>query len=185
MSNFKFNDRQLSALLMVAQECQDGGLGELSVADSLVDCADFNRSAFDTVRFLAEECERQGSGPMSVYWMATAFNFASRVADEGRALTVSDVITLLQLVEPEVNKRGYRCVPVTFANGNRIGWQNIERQIPSLLSAQDVLNPLEFYTEFEKIHPGTDGNGRVGAILYNHFGGTLNSPVAPPMVDFS
>jgi fido (protein-threonine AMPylation protein) len=38
----------------------------------------------------------------------------------------------------------------------------------------------EFYQEFETLHPFNDGNGRVGAILFNLLNGTLSDPIVPP-----
>lgn len=181
-----FNQVQLDAIEARARECQKAHSDELSVSKAVhkKNSTLFGKSELFVLAFLADECRRQESGPLSVYWMATAYNYAVDRKAEGGPLSADDVVSLLRLVEPEVNARGFRCVPVTFGNGNRIGFENIERQIHNLVGAQDVLEPLEFYIEFEKIHPGADGNGRVGAILFNFLQASLGRPVTPPEVKF-
>lgn len=133
------------------------------------------------ITFCAEECARQKSGEASVAWMATAYNWASTRFAVDNTITREDVIELLAMIEPEQNANGFRLTNVTVG-GEVIGWQNIDRQIDSLLEAQDRLTPTEFYTELEKIHPAYDGNGRLGAILFNVKNGTLYCPVVPPDV---
>lgn len=133
------------------------------------------------IQFCAEECTRQQSGETSVAWMVNAYNFACERFAVDNTITVEDVLTLAALIEPEKNKNGFRQVPVTVG-GDVIPWQNIERQIASLLEAQDRLTPTELYREYEKIHPNIDGNGRLGAILFNVKNGTLYVPKAAPDV---
>jgi hypothetical protein len=160
------------------------------------------------IRFCAEECRRQESGELSVAWMVNAYNYACQRWAVDKTITGEDILTLAAMIEPEKNANGYRRVPVTVG-GKVIGWQNIARQIANLLEAQDRLggedpdeaqaacepedafrrrcaaNALSFYRELEQIHPLLDGNGRLGAILYNVKNGTLFRPVVPPAVQFS
>ena len=161
------------------------------------------------VKFCAEECKRQDSGEESVAWMINAYNYATERFAVDQTVTEEDVLEMLRLIEPEQNANGYRLVPVTVGGGPAIPWENISRQIGNLLEAQDRIgvtddteesgdgetgddetpfarrqkqNATAFYTELEKIHPGKDGNGRLGAILFNVKNGTLNQPVAAPDV---
>jgi hypothetical protein len=133
------------------------------------------------VLFCAEECTRQKSGETSVAWMVKAYDYACERFAVDNTVTVEDVLTLAAMIEPEQNANGFRKVPVTVG-GDVIAWENIERQIANLLEAQDRLTPTELYTELEKIHPLLDGNGRLGAILFNVKSGTLYVPVAAPDV---
>lgn len=134
------------------------------------------------IQFCAEECHRQQSGETSVAWMINAYQYAVAHYCVMNTITEEDVLTMAAMIEPEQNANGYRRVPVSFRSGEVIGHENIERQVANVLEAQDVLNPTEFYTEFEKVHPHKDGNGRLGAILFNVKNGTLFCPVTPPAV---
>lgn len=133
------------------------------------------------ITFCAEECARQKSGELSVAWMVNAYKWAEARFAVDNTITRDDVLELLALIEPEKNANGFRRTNVTV-NGEVIGWQNIDRQIDNLLEAQDRLTPTDFYTELEKIHPAIDGNGRLGAILFNVKNGLLYRPVAAPDV---
>ena len=136
------------------------------------------------VKFCAEECGRQKSGEMSVFHMWQAYQFAMEaqsVGEEpGLPPNVSLIIRLGRLVEPLINQNGPRKIPVIFASGGHAtNWQDI---LPALVNLchhgipKD--DPDEYYRSFEKIHPFQDGNGRVGAILYNWH--RLDAPMTPP-----
>lgn len=145
-----------------------------------------NLSQMGVIAYCAEECHRQESGELSVFWMINAYRHLAEVRTdcseaERPHITSTLVEELYALVEPVKNKGGFRQTNVVVA-GKAIGWENIPRQMENLLAAQNELSPVEFYREFEEIHAGADGNGRVGSLLFNYLQGTLAKPVAPPDV---
>lgn len=135
----------------------------------------FNNEQFAAIHFCARECKNQRSGELSVGWMLDAYEYATTIQPP---LTVKDILIIGSLVEP-TKIVTFRHVPITFSNGSKVPWENIDRQIDSLIEAQSRLTPTEFYIEFEQIHPFEDGNGRTGAILFNLLNNTLNQPKMP------
>ena len=141
-------------------------------------------SQIGVVAYCADECRRQQSGELSVWWMINAYQELANFRTEGATkpkLTATLVEELYRLVEPRVNKGGFRLTNVVVG-GKAINWQHIRQQMNNLIAAQDDLSPVEFYREFEEIHAGSDGNGRVGSLLFNYLQDTLAKPVAPPDV---
>lgn len=132
------------------------------------------------VAWAADECNRQKSGELSVVRLCEAWVYLTDLPD--KTITPEMVKILGHLVDPHQNRNGHRTIPVHFTSGEVISASNIEYQIDNLCEYSNVLTPTQWYTEFEKIHPFIDGNGRVGSLLFNLLNGSLYNPVVPPEV---
>ncbi len=147
------------------------------------------------ISYCAEEVSRQYSASVwaeqaahAVGWMLRAWAHAMT---DGPALTVALIQSIGMLVEPGLNKRGFRRIPIYVGGEEKAKADDIERLLGQLVDAYNEkrLDPLtwpgktpedEFYVRFEAIHPFRDGNGRTGKVLYNMLRGTLAAPVWPP-----
>jgi len=163
----------------------------------------------EIIRYCAEECDRQGSGELSVYNMCNAWELAQeRMLNEpaeARIVDLDFIDWLGRLVEPTRNNKGYRTIPIYVGNKwemvEKAPWDRVQPLLTALLESyysNDLFpqsSPYEydtsparlaktvediFYYEYENIHPFVDGNGRTGKILYNYLCGTLDNPKLPP-----
>ena len=147
-------------------------------------------AVMNVIEYVTEEVTRQGhdvlklDGIERVSWMLDAWAYAIRHSWwRNPQPSLDDIIILGKMIEPSRNQGGIRTVGVRV--GHRICpppavvWEMLKDLIRDLNRESNFL-PLDFYREFELIHPFVDGNGRVGKVLLNWLNGTLLQPIFPP-----
>lgn len=138
------------------------------------------------IDYVTEEVSRQGhdiaarDGIERVGWMLNAWSYALTELETGRHPSISDAIIMGKLTEPRKNARGVRKVDVRVGARKCPDQAKVLDLMRDLFDSRDSLKPLEFYLQFELIHPFVDGNGRTGKILLNWLNGSLLEPVFPP-----
>ena len=139
------------------------------------------------IDYVTEEVSRQGhdvtaiDGLERVQWMLRAWVYALQLAESIESVRPSlyDAEFIGKMIEPLKNVLGWRRCGVRV--GSRIcpDYHEVPRLLVELFETEG-LSPLEFYKQFELIHPFIDGNGRTGKVLYCWLLGRLNHPVFPP-----
>lgn len=141
----------------------------------------------EITEFVINECVRQSATePRDYIGMTRAAVKGISIRQQinfklNHGIRLSDILILGQMVNSN-NDISWRNVNVRFDNGNEgAPYSEIPRLLNQLLEAQDHLSAEEFYWEFERIHPFVDGNGRVGAVLYNVLSGNAFWTTPPEM----
>jgi hypothetical protein len=139
------------------------------------------------LEYIMEEVRRQGhdlavwsDGGIRVVNMGRAWQLAASRPVE---FMCSEMICGLgRLIEPEKNALGFRTVNVRVGNHACPPHEEVIPRLEDLLTKlrRQGMEPLDFYREFEGVHPFVDGNGRTGKCILNWLNGTLGSPIFPP-----
>lgn len=147
----------------------------------------FTKKQMNLIHFCAVEVDRQEDAPSRVYNMLNAWNEVAKDIRQGRShraicemLTTEYVQYIALKTQP--NRGVYRAGPVVI-NHRSVGPHHSEiRRLMAIVFSKEALTaltPLQVYIEFEKIHPFSDGNGRVGLIIFNALNGSIETPLRP------
>ena len=139
----------------------------------------------NVIDYVREEVRRQGhdteslDGIERVGWMLDAWSYILMYKDRFHP-DLDTIEAIGRKVERVKNSGGWRRCGVRVGMRVCPPFYDVPSLLERLLSVQDTMTPVEFYKEFEMIHPFIDGNGRTGKILLNWKNGTLLDPIFPP-----
>lgn len=125
---------------------------------------------------VVEQCIHQSAtSTEQIMGFARCYAEAKELAlDNGRlavlnAEQLGDLILRWAEIIEERNRKGFRTTPVRFANmSTALSADAIPQAMRNFCEAyaEARFTPVEAYTEFQKIHPLEDGNGRLGDLLW-------------------
>jgi len=131
----------------------------------------------EEVRRQGHDLSMEGDGVKRVEGMWTAWKYAMSRSTEVPSLV--DILVLGSAIE-SCNAKGYRRQAIYVGREEGLHYSRIRPALDSLVAQWHDLDDLQFYRQFEEIHPFLDGNGRTGKVLLNWHGGTLDHPIFPP-----
>jgi hypothetical protein len=121
--------------------------------------------------------DRQQDGPKQVAWLVRAWTHAMDMYSPISAPAISDILLWGYLACPDMNRTDrWRDVQVYVGDSIPPPPQELWDRMERWHDALPRMTPEEAYTEFERIHPFRDGNGRVGKIVLFWLRGELDRP---------
>lgn len=139
----------------------------------------------DAMDYVASETERQSGTLKEAIGMYRAWEFACTWRKSGVGYSHEFIQMLCYLIN---GVSGYRSVPAVFNQGMpAVPASVVPHAMDVLIDAMNtnalrgLRSPASDYTEeFLKIHPFTDGNGRVGSLLWNMMCSNIQYPEPMP-----
>ena len=126
--------------------------------------------------YIAHETERQSGTPAEEAGMHRAYEYFVNL--QPFVLVIDDVLKAISMIN---GLTSYRHTPVVFRDGGpSADHETIPRLMNNLFVHGQDLSADEFTKEFLDIHPFTDGNGRVGSLIWNYLSGTIEDPEPMP-----